>query len=302
MKLLFDVTGMTCASCSSRVDKATRSVAGVADVAVNLLKNSMEVQLAEGADAAAVSAEIEAAVKKAGYGASPKGSGRPAANGAAGSAAEATQNSGSTAEAEQKSMLHRLIASLVFTVPLFYIAMGDMFGWPLPSVLTGMENMMVYALTLLLLLVPIIFINFRFFRVGLRALVSGSPNMDSLIALGSGAATIYGLYALFNMAFSMGHADLQTAHHFAMNLYFESAGMISDAHHVGQVPGSAREGQDHQRAFEADGSFAQDGHAPGRWRGSTGARCKRACGRRVGGAHGRIGAGRWHGFGRRRLG
>ena len=226
MKLLFDVTGMTCASCSSRVDKATRSVAGVADVAVNLLKNSMEVQLAEGADAAAVSAEIEAAVKKAGYGASPKGSGRPAANGAAGSAAEATQNSGSTAEAEQKSMLHRLIASLVFTVPLFYIAMGDMFGWPLPSVLTGMENMMVYALTLLLLLVPIIFINFRFFRVGLRALVSGSPNMDSLIALGSGAATIYGLYALFNMAFSMGHADLQTAHHFAMNLYFESAGMI----------------------------------------------------------------------------
>ena len=226
MKLLFDVTGMTCASCSSRVDKATRSVAGVADVAVNLLKNSMEVQLAEGADAAAVSAEIEASVKKAGYGASPKGSGGTAASAATGSAPAASQSSSSAAEAEQKSMLHRLIASLVFTVPLFYIAMGDMFGWPLPGVLTGMENMMVYALTLLLLLVPIIFINFKFFRVGLRALVSGSPNMDSLIALGSGAATIYGLYALFNMAFSMGHADLQTAHHFAMNLYFESAGMI----------------------------------------------------------------------------
>ena len=225
MKLSFDVTGMTCASCSSRVDKATRSVAGVADVAVNLLKNSMEVQLAEGADASAVTAEIEAAVKKAGYGASPKGSGSaPGAASASAPVASAAPNA--TAQAEQKSMLHRLIASLVFTVPLFYIAMGDMFGWPLPSVLTGMENMMVYALTLFLLLVPIIFINFKFFRVGMRALVNGSPNMDSLIALGSGAATVYGLYALFNMAFCMGHGDLQTAHHFAMNLYFESAGMI----------------------------------------------------------------------------
>lgn len=224
MKQQFDVTGMTCAACSARVEKATASVPGVASVAVNLLKNSMEVEFAAEADAPQTTAAIQAAVKKAGYGATPKGQGAAAAAGAQGQGAAQSPNA--TAEAEQKSMLHRLIASLVFTVPLFYISMGDMFGWPLPSVLTGMENMMVYALTLFVLLVPVIFINFKFFRVGFRALVNRAPNMDSLIALGSGAATLYGLYSLFSMAFSMGHGNLEEAHHFAMNLYFESAGMI----------------------------------------------------------------------------
>ena len=242
MKISFNVQGMTCAACSARVEKATSAVPGVASVAVNLLKNSMEVQLAADADAAETVAAIESAVKKAGYGASPKGqqvgaapgSGAPARLGAAvasgsGVAAAlgvAAENPNATAEAEQKSMLHRLIASLVFTVPLFYISMGDMFGWPLPGVLTGMENMMVYGLTLFVLLVPVIFINFKFFRVGFRALANRAPNMDSLIALGSGAATVYGVYALFNMAFFMGHSDMVAAHHFAMNLYFESAAMI----------------------------------------------------------------------------
>ena len=235
MKISFNVQGMTCAACSARVEKATSAVPGVASVAVNLLKNSMEVQLAADADAAEVTAAIEAAVKKAGYGASPKGqagasSGPGAAvasgSGVAAALGVAADNPNATAEAEQKSMLHRLIASLVFTVPLFYISMGDMFGWPLPDVLTGMENMMVYGLTLFVLLVPVIFINFKFFRVGFRALANRAPNMDSLIALGSGAATIYGVYALFNMAFFMGHSDMAAAHHFAMNLYFESAAMI----------------------------------------------------------------------------
>lgn len=235
MKISFNVQGMTCAACSARVEKATSAVPGVASVAVNLLKNSMEVQLAADADAAEVTAAIEAAVKKAGYGASPKGqAGAPAGPGAAAAMSSgvaagsgvAEENPNATAEAEQKSMLHRLIASLVFTVPLFYISMGDMFGWPLPDVLTGMENMMVYGLTLFVLLVPVIFINFKFFRVGFRALANRAPNMDSLIALGSGAATVYGVYALFNMAFFMGHSDMAAAHHFAMNLYFESAAMI----------------------------------------------------------------------------
>lgn len=235
MKISFNVQGMTCAACSARVEKATSAVPGVASVAVNLLKNSMEVQLAADADAAEVTAAIEAAVKKAGYGASPKGqAGAPAGPGAAAAMSSgvaagsgvAEENPNATAEAEQKSMLHRLIASLVFTVPLFYISMGDMFGWPLPDVLTGMENMMVYGLTLFVLLVPVIFINFKFFRVGFRALANRAPNMDSLIALGSGAATIYGVYALFNMAFFMGHSDMAAAHHFAMSLYFESAAMI----------------------------------------------------------------------------
>lgn len=236
MKISFNVQGMTCAACSARVEKATSAVPGVASVAVNLLKNSMEVQLAAEADAAETVAAIESAVKKAGYGASPKGQqvgaapgpGAAAGPGAAVAAGSgvAADNPNATAEAEQKSMLHRLIASLVFTVPLFYISMGDMFGWPLPGVLTGMENMMVYGLTLFVLLVPVIFINFKFFRVGFRALVNRAPNMDSLIALGSGAATVYGIYALFNMAFFMGHSDMAAAHHFAMNLYFESAAMI----------------------------------------------------------------------------
>lgn len=228
MKISFNVQGMTCAACSARVEKATSAVPGVASVAVNLLKNSMEVQLAADANAAEVAGAIEAAVKKAGYGASPKGqAGAPDGPGAAATGlGVAASNPNATAEAEQKSMLHRLIASLVFTVPLFYISMGDMFGWPLPGVLTGMENMMVYGLTLFVLLVPVIFINFKFFRVGFRALANRAPNMDSLIALGSGAATVYGVYALFNMAFFMGHSNMEAAHHFAMNLYFESAAMI----------------------------------------------------------------------------
>ena len=229
MKIPFNVQGMTCAACSARVEKATSAVPGVASVAVNLLKNSMEVQLAADANAAEVAAAIEAAVKKAGYGASPKGqAGAPAGPGvaAATGSGAAAGNPNATAEAERKSMLHRLIASLVFTVPLFYISMGDMFGWPLPGVLTGMENMMVYGLTLFVLLAPVIFINFKFFRVGFRALANRAPNMDSLIALGSGAATVYGAYALFNMAFFMGHSNMEAAHHFAMNLYFESAAMI----------------------------------------------------------------------------
>lgn len=228
MKISFNVQGMTCAACSARVEKATSAVPGVASVAVNLLKNSMEVQLAADANAAEATAAIEAAVKKAGYGASPKGqAGAPAGPGAAATGSGAAAgNPNATAEAEQKSMLHRLIASLVFTVPLFYISMGDMFGWPLPGVLTGMENMMVYGLTLFVLLVPVIFINFKFFRVGFRALANRAPNMDSLIALGSGAATVYGAYALFNMASFMGHSNMEAAHHFAMNLYFESAAMI----------------------------------------------------------------------------
>ncbi len=226
-KMRFAVTGMTCAACSARVEKATAGVEGVSGVAVNLLKNSMEVQLAEGADLAATAAAVSAAVEKAGYGAFPAGEGAAAASSASGAApAGAATNPTAAAQAERKSVLQRLIISLVFTAPLFYISMGDMFGWPLPSVLTGMENMMVRGLVLFMLLVPVIFVNFKFFRVGVKSLLHGSPNMDSLIALGSGAATLYGMYALLCMAFYTGHGDLETTHHYAMNLYFESAGMI----------------------------------------------------------------------------
>ena len=228
-KLRFNVTGMTCAACSARVEKAASGVEGVAGVAVNLLKNSMEVQLGASANASETAAAIKAAVEKAGYSAFPAGEGAPSVSGQAGAQGAvgfAAADPNAAAEAERKSVLRRLVISCVFTIPLFYISMGDMFGWPLPSVLTGMENMMVYGLVLFMLLVPVIFVNFKFFRVGVKSLLRGSPNMDSLIALGSGAATIYGIYALFNMAFYAGHGNLEAAHRFAMNLYFESAAMI----------------------------------------------------------------------------
>ena len=139
---------------------------------------------------------------------------------------ENTVRASNIAEQERKAIFRRLIISLIFMVPLFYISMGHMFGWPLPSFFLGPENAMVWALTLFVLLIPILCVNFKFFRVGFRALIHASPNMDSLIALGSGASTLYGLYALFQMAFYAGHGNLEQVHGYAMNLYFESAAMI----------------------------------------------------------------------------
>lgn len=225
MKQTFDITGMTCAACSARVEKATRGVDGVKSVAVNLLKNSMEVET-DGSPATV--AAIEAAVDKAGYGAFArplKDSGASA--GSSSSASRAAQaRPVADAAAEAKRVRMRLIVSTVFTVPLFYISMGHMFGWPLPSFLTGDANIMPFALTQFLLLLPVIFVNFKFFRVGFKTLVHGAPNMDSLIALGSTASTVYGVYALYRIGYALGAGDGAGAHMAAMDLYFESAAMI----------------------------------------------------------------------------
>ncbi|MEF2654813.1 MAG: heavy metal translocating P-type ATPase [Eggerthellaceae bacterium] len=223
----FDVTGMTCAACSARVEKTANAVTGVRRASVNLLKNSMEVEFDDGVDASQVTTAIEAAVEKAGYGAFPRVSDQDASSGGAALGATGAQNAAvNAAQRERAQMKRRLIASLVFMVPLFYISMGHMLGWPLPSMLIGTENAMVYALTLFLLLIPVLFVNFKFFRVGFKALINRAPNMDSLIALGSGAATVYGVYALYGMAASMGQGDMAAVHEYAMNLYFESAAMI----------------------------------------------------------------------------
>lgn len=223
----FDVTGMTCAACSARVEKTANAVTGVRHASVNLLKNSMEVEYDDGVDASQVTMAIEAAVEKAGYGAFPRVSDQDASSGGAALGATGAQNAAvNAAQKERAQMKRRLIASLVFMVPLFYISMGHMLGWPLPSMLIGTENAMVYALTLFLLLIPVLFVNFKFFRVGFKALINRAPNMDSLIALGSGAATVYGVYALYGMAASMGQGDMAAVHEYAMNLYFESAAMI----------------------------------------------------------------------------
>ena len=228
MKQTFDVTGMTCAACSAHVEKAARGVEGVSDVAVNLLKNSMEVD-SDGAPETL--AAVAAAVEKAGYGAFPRPAKGAGPVGAGGSVAGGDARTGAptpmgAAAAEAKQVRMRLVVSFAFTIPLFYISMGHMFGWPLPGFLLGERNIMAFGLTQLLLLAPVVFVNFKFFRVGFKTLFRGAPNMDSLIALGSTAATVYGVYALYRIAYALGAGDVHGAHAAGMDLYFESAAMI----------------------------------------------------------------------------
>ena len=220
-KQTFDVSGMTCAACSARVEKTTSGVVGVEHVVVNLLKNSMEVEY-DGNPATL--AAISAAVEKAGYGAAPRIEAAAAAGAPSGAAPSAARENAAAKEAAHVRM--RLIVSFVFTIPLFYLSMGHMFGWPIPGIFLGHENMLTFAFTQFLLLLPVVFVNFKFFRVGFKALFHGSPNMDSLIALGSTASTVYGIVAIYRIGWGMGHGDVDFAHMAAMDLYFESAAMI----------------------------------------------------------------------------
>ena len=246
MKQKFDVLGMTCAACSARVEKASNEVEGVQQATVNLLKNSMEVEYDGSPETIAA---VCAAVEKAGYEALPLAASSGAAGGgvaASGSGVSGDVPGETTASAtpggtpvpggvnasqkaaakEAKQVRTRLVVSFVFTIPLFYLSMGHMFGWPLPPVFLGDRNVMVFALTQFLLLLPVIFVNFKFFRVGFTALFHGGPNMDSLIALGSTASTVYGIAALYRIGAALGAQDAAAAHAAAMDLYFESAAMI----------------------------------------------------------------------------
>lgn len=211
----FDITGMTCSACSRRVHKAVEALAGVSEVSVNLLKNSLAVSFD---DQALSGRDIVAAVEKAGYGALRRGEKKRRA--------EAGGESSDPAVRELQEMGRRLAASFLFAIPLFYISMGHMVGLPLPISLLGTHNAAAFAFTQFLLTVPVVFINFKFYRVGFKTLFSGAPNMDSLIAIGSGAAVVFGVYALYKIFFALGAGDMETVHHFAMNLYFESAAMI----------------------------------------------------------------------------
>ena len=214
----FNVTGMTCAACSARVEKAVGRLPGVDKIAVNLLKNSMVVEYDE---TALDTQKIIGAVTEAGYGASLK---EAAQQRKAAKSAQASAND--IARQEYEAVKKRLKLSLVFAVPLSYISMGHMMGWPLPEIFLGVENAMIFSLTLLLLVIPVVFINFKFFRVGFKTLFAASPNMDSLIAIGASASLVYGVYALYKIAYGFGHGDLALVHRFSMDLYFESAGMI----------------------------------------------------------------------------
>ena len=216
MQEKYNVTGMTCAACQARVQKSVSHLAGVQDCNVNLLKNSMVVTYD---DQTVNSGQIIAAVEKAGYGASlqqAKGS----------KAAAQAVSPVDTAKKEYETMRRRVIWSFVFTIPLFYISMGHMMGWPLPSFFLGTQNSMIYALTLFLLVLPVAIINSKYYRMGFKTLFHGSPNMDSLIALGSGASLAYGVYALYKIAWGFGHGDLAMVDQFTHDLYFEGAGTI----------------------------------------------------------------------------
>lgn len=203
----FDVTGMNCAACQSHVEKAVAKVEGVSDVSVNLLQNSMSCSFDENkTDANAIIKAVEAA----GYGACVKGE----------NAQSKPKNNGA------KAMKNRLMWSVGFLVPLFYLCMGHMIGLPIPGILKGHENMMSFALVQLILTLPIVSINFHYFKNGFKNLVKRSPNMDSLIALGAAAAFLYSLYGTFAMSYHMGRGNLDAAHGYMMNLYYESCGMI----------------------------------------------------------------------------
>lgn len=215
----FDITGMTCSACSSRIEKSVAKLPGIKEVSVNILKNSM---VASYDETVLDTAGIVQAVEKAGYGAFPK---TPVQNKGR-IENRAVKPEVNAAQAEYKQMKQRLLLSVLFTIPLFYISMGHMMDWTLPGWLLGMENAMSFAFTQFLLLIPVVFINFKYFRVGFSTLFHGAPNMDSLIAIGSSAAAVYGIYAIYKIGIGLGHGDMELVHSFMMDLYFESAGMI----------------------------------------------------------------------------
>ena len=217
-KETYDVTGMSCAACSSRVEKAVAKQPGAQQVAVNRLKNSSVVEYDE---SQLSSAHIIAAGEKAGYGASLH-----AKPGSAPAAKAAETGGASAAQKAYSDMKKRLDLSRLLTSPLFYLSMGDMMGWPLPACFLGMENAMTFAFTQFLLLLPIVYINRQYYIVGFKTLWQRSPNMDSLIALGSSAAIVYGIYAIYKIGIGFGQMDMDTVHTYMMELYFESAGTI----------------------------------------------------------------------------
>ncbi len=215
MKQKFDVTGMTCSACSAHVEKSVRKVEGVNQVTVNLLSNSMVVEYdPDKTDDGA----IVAAVKAGGYGAALQEQDRPKGN--------VRKSANDTAKEELRSMKKRLVVSFVFLIPLFYLSMGHMMGLPVPAFFHGNQNAMAFAFTQFLLTLPILAVNHKYFRVGFKTLFKGAPNMDSLIAIGSSAAVVYGVFAIYKIGWGLGHGDMAMVERYTMDLYFESAGMI----------------------------------------------------------------------------
>lgn len=230
----FDVGGMTCAACQAHVDRAVSKLDGVESVAVNLLAGSMLVDY----DPAQVSPnDICAAVDRAGYSASPVDAGGAGSNCSTQARSGATHMESPTKklEATASAMRTRLIISIIFLIPLFYIGMGHMLGWPLPSIFIDHIHSMTLALTELVLLIPIVYVNDAYFINGFKSLVHGSPTMDALIAVGATASIAWSLYAMFIMADQLAAGQVREAMMTGMdNLYFESAGTILSLVTVGK--------------------------------------------------------------------
>jgi Cu2+-exporting ATPase len=225
----YTVTGMSCAACSARVEKAVSKVDGVTSCSVSLLTNSM------GVDGSATDAQIVEAVEQAGYGASPKGTATESENDKANNSLEqlkAAQDA--LVDRETPKLRNRLIASLIFLVVLMYFSMGHMmWGWPLPEFFNG--NHVAMGLLQLLLTVAVMVINQKFFISGFKGLIHGAPNMDTLVALGSAASFGYSVYALFAMTAAQVNGDMDAVMSYMHEFYFESAAMILALITVGKM-------------------------------------------------------------------
>ena len=225
----YTVTGMSCAACSARVEKAVSKVDGVTSCSVSLLTNSM------GVEGSATAAQIVEAVEQAGYGASPKGTATESENDKANNSLEqlkAAQDA--LVDRETPKLVNRLIASLIFLVVLMYFSMGHMmWGWPLPEFFNG--NHVAMGLLQLLLTVAVMVINQKFFISGFKGLIHGAPNMDTLVALGSAASFGYSVYALFAMTAAQVNGDMDAVMSYMHEFYFESAAMILALITVGKM-------------------------------------------------------------------
>lgn len=259
MKERYHVTGMSCSACSSHVEKAVNKLDAVEKASVNLLTETMDVTY----DESRLSSEgIIDAVVKAGYGASVMSEssngnamGGQSASGSgnrrSGSGADGKQELQQKLDAEAKAMKWRLGISIGFLIPLMYVSMHHMFkewfGIPVPAFIVntmhGNANAMNFALTQFLLLLPILYVNRKFFAVGFKTLAHRSPNMDSLIALGSGAALVYGIFAMYRISYGLGYGDMAVVEHYAHDLYFESSGTILTLITVGKYLESRSKGK-----------------------------------------------------------
>ena len=219
------VTGMSCAVCTGRVEKAVSALDGTKNVVVNLLTNSMQLDYDE---TKVTPQDIIHAIVEAGYGASQENPG----NGTANAAPAPTPHDINAQEA--KEMKHRLVWSIIFLIPTMYIAMHHMFlewfGLPVPQafadVFHGPENAITFAFSQFLLILPIMYLNRKYYINGFKNLFQGMPNMDSLVGMGSMASAVFGAFAIFRMGWGLGHGDMMLVESYSMNLYFESAGMI----------------------------------------------------------------------------